>query len=353
MLRFFAVLLFFFVLNVIGCSHSVDPIQGTQNDPHKYTWTLDTLYYSGQSIIRDIWGANDTIVYAVGHESSAGRGSIWKYDGRRWTRINLLSPADYHFYTTYAIRGFGEKNIFVFGSDDSSTSDGWVRRELGIHFDGLQWKKMDLPPGDAILSMIAPSPNSIYCGGYAGKLFHYNGYKWSIDSIRSVRFPDVNLNVTVIGTTNNNGVYLQTEQWTPSAYAQQIVKYENSKYMTIDSAMNEISLGARPFWGGRSFWQGETGNIYSCGVGGIFQLSADKWKLFLSTDIIYSVYGANERHIFAVGKYDIYFFDGTAWESIRPHNYDLSLFDVDMWCSDTQIFIKFSNGARTFMLHGK
>jgi hypothetical protein len=52
----------------------VDPVNqdgSSGKDPSTYSWTLDTLFFSftpngfGQTIMNDIWGMNDTLVYDV------------------------------------------------------------------------------------------------------------------------------------------------------------------------------------------------------------------------------------------------------------------------------------------------
>jgi hypothetical protein len=136
----------------------------------------------------------------------------------------------------------------------------------------------------------------MYCGGLNdGQLYHYDGIKWSVDTIKTTPFPDLDIMITVMGLNSTQGIYFQTEQFKNISGGfeyKQIVKQNNTKLIVLDSAYND------PPWGGRSFWQSKAGNIYSCGTGGIYLLSGDKWNSFFSPEIILSMFGTSDQHIF-------------------------------------------------------
>src|SRR5574337_349918 len=83
--------LFLFVpIILITLSFSCKSPSGPEpiKNPREYTWTVDTLYISQAQILMDaVWGsAND--LYTVGHSAGAV-GTMWHYDGERWTNIKL------------------------------------------------------------------------------------------------------------------------------------------------------------------------------------------------------------------------------------------------------------------------
>jgi hypothetical protein len=362
MIRNLTLAIIFYFLNVAGCSHSVSPIDhngSSGKDPRTYTWTLDTLFYTptpndwGQTEMYDFWGFNDTLIYAVGYDGNYGYGSMWKFDGKHWTRVHLNvhegGTIGKAFYLR-SIEGFAENDIYAFGNSYTNFTGSTVNSAFGIHYDGIQWSEITMPKGFGIWSSVASSPSTIYCGGSQdGQLYHYDGVKWSVDTMASVPYPDLIMNVHVMGASSTQGVYLQTEQWmsakNESFLYQQIIKHDSKASLVLDSAVNA------PPWGGITFWQSKTGNIYSCGQGGIFLLSGNKWNSFYSTDFIYSMFGSSEQHIFAVGYSNVYFYDGKTWETVIPY-YGVN-FEIHIWCSERQVFISYSDGVRTYVLHGK
>lgn len=357
MLRFFALLIFFYITNITGCSHSVDPIHPTFKDPHTYTWTIDTVYYTtdpkyqGQTIIQDILGINDTTIYAVGHDAFGGYGSMWKYTGNRWERVKLFAREGGFITQSFdlsTIKGFSENNIFAMGESKTNITGEFVRTSFALHFDGVQWKEMPMPKGGAIWFGAAFPPSTIYCGGGNGELYKYNGNVWSIDTIVNASHPNIPVVVMPMGVTTNNGAYIQIFEHndkTGQVYYQ-VMDYDGKNNKFIDSSVN-----GQP-WGGNSFWQSSTDLIYSSGQFGITKLSAGKWKKFYSDQYIYSSFGSSDEHIFALGQSQVLFFNGSDWNAI----YNVPSYFVvgkPMWCSDTQVFISFSDGTRSYILHGK
>ena len=61
------------------------PINPQLKDPRTYTWTIDTLVFSfspegfKQTIMKAIWGLNDSLVYAVGYDANYGIGVMWNH----------------------------------------------------------------------------------------------------------------------------------------------------------------------------------------------------------------------------------------------------------------------------------
>ena len=343
---------------ISGCSHSVNPIIPQSKDPRTYSWTLDTLYYTsppqdfGQTVMLDIWGLNDTLIYAVGHDATFELGAMWKYEGKKWERVHLSMYEGgtlNRTFSIYAIKGFAENNIYAFGTAWTNSTGKEVSSTAGIHYDGTQWYEISMPQGKGISSFVASSPTTMYCGGLNdGQLYHFDGIKWSVDTITNSPFPDLEILVSVMGVSSTSDVYFQTNQFKNLQGGfeyKQTIKRNYTKSIVLDSAYNN------PPWGGRSFWQSKAGNIYSCGSGGIYLLSGDKWKTFYSSEDILSMFGTSDEHIFAVGISNIYFYDGNNWEIICP--YRGTTYQIHLWCSETKVFISFSDGTKTYVLHGK
>jgi hypothetical protein len=362
----FIAFIFLILLGINSCSHSVDsPPDIPQNGPRTYSWTIDTLIYDGgQTIMNSIWGANDSLVYAVGHNSSWGKGAMWKYDGKTWTRVHLFTsdggtisphPISGGPYNQgcilWGINGFAANDIYAFGTWDIYLSTGeWMHSAFGLHFDGFQWQEIPLPKeGTGVISSVGTSPTSMYCSGYDGMLYHFNGAIWTVDTVKSTPYPELPFDVVkVIGTTRIGGVYVRTEQveLKRNLFYTQILKIENNKCSVVDSATNRVP------WGGAMYWQSKEGKIYSCGYGGVFCLSNDKWQCVRSGSSYSSVFGANDQHMFAVGDEGVFFYDGRSWTPLGvriTHNMQVNV----AWCTVNQVFIVCSDGWRTYIIHGK
>jgi hypothetical protein len=207
-----------------------------------------------------------------------------------------------------------------------------------------------MPKGQGINSVVAVSPSQIYCGGWGdGQVYRFDGSQWSVDTIKARQYPELYIDVHLMGINHSSqDLYFQTVQFkntTDGFYYKQFMKYAKNQFFLLDSAYND------PPWGGMCFWQSSEGTIYSGGAGGIFRLSDGKWTPFLSTDRIFAIYGLSEQHIFAVSTHGVYSYDANGWRIIAP--YHGTTLEIKIWCSETQVFICYSDGAKTYVLHGQ
>ncbi|MBI2428746.1 MAG: hypothetical protein HYV29_08130, partial [Ignavibacteriales bacterium] len=89
-------------------------------DPRTYTWTLDTLAYPGsfQTSMMDMWGSSPTDVYVVGHNESPGPGTMYHFDGSKWSTTKFHSaeggPISGALSLT-SVYGFSKDDIWVVG----------------------------------------------------------------------------------------------------------------------------------------------------------------------------------------------------------------------------------------------
>ncbi len=82
--------LFFIVF--ISCKDKGTETLPTKS-PRDYTWTADTITYSGsfiQTWILDICGNTSDDIYGVGITNAIGISTVmWHYDGKSWADVNL------------------------------------------------------------------------------------------------------------------------------------------------------------------------------------------------------------------------------------------------------------------------
>jgi hypothetical protein len=207
-----------------------------------------------------------------------------------------------------------------------------------------------MPKGQGIKSAVAVSPSQIYCSGwYDGQVYRFDGSQWSADTIRARQHPELYIDVDLMGINRSNqDLYFQTVQFQNTSdpfYYKQMMKYVKNQSVLLDSAYND------PPWGGMCFWQSSEGTIFSGGAGGIYRYTDGKWTNFLSTDRVFAIYGCSEQHIFAVSTHAVYFYDGVGWKTIAPYHGKVP--GVSIWCSETQVFICYSDGTDTYVLHGQ
>ncbi|MEK6868595.1 MAG: hypothetical protein AABX63_04695 [Nanoarchaeota archaeon] len=350
------------VLLVINfsCKDNITGQLKTKEDLN-YKWTIDTLYYTpnpqtnGDTFVNDIWGANDSCVFAVGHDVLGGRGSIWKFNGKEWQREKIFKNEGGTFTQALSLNGlmgFTNNNIYAFGVHVYSNSNPppiLIDSALIIHYDGNLWKEIPAPNGSIIYKGAAVSPIDFYCGGSNGQLYHYNFGRWKIDTIKLSQFPELPFYNISVESYKNNEVYIETVQYNPNnglIYYQFLLYTENG--VTILDSTTSIT----PKWGTNSFWQSPSGKLFSAGTNGIYLFEKNMWNKFNSMETISSIYGTNDNHIFALGvSGKLYFYNGTTWNVIATIASNYPVYGR-IWCTNSSIFIAIPLNGRTLVYHG-
>lgn len=182
---------------------------------HEIEWKVDTLGQRG-NFLNDVWGLDENNVWAVGYvELAEGSSGIIKWNGSNWSPF----PSDRGVKS--GIFGFDFNNLIYVGESSnrgiigrwngvnwtlydgdyfksqgntvyplkavwgSSPEDVWAVGDRGtiVHWDGVEWKKVESPVNDQVLTDIyGTSANNIYAVAfsltYQSKIIHYNGIKW-------------------------------------------------------------------------------------------------------------------------------------------------------------------------------
>jgi len=357
--------LLFCTVSMIGCSNSDDsvtsPPQQQIKNPRDYSWTIDTLYFTpapqapGQTILQDLWGINDTIVYVGCHDAWGGNGALWKFNGKCWERVKLgvweggpLTEA----YDIRAITGSSPTDIYAFGSYELSNDNpppNYLFKVFAVHFNGTAWHEISLPQGQYIFDVNHDSPTIIYGGGSYGQLFKFDGVRWTVDTVQTPASSDIWMTIKVIGAAADSGVFIQIRQHNQKTGAQsnELAIYAKKRMTRLAYTGEDIP------WGGDAFWKSKEGNIYSCGWNGVFRISGTKWsQIKVTYSYVRSIWGTNDKHIFVCEDNDISFFDGSTW-SILNTGISTKYYISKLWCSANEVFVAFSDGQRTYILHGK
>jgi hypothetical protein len=206
-----------------------------------------------------------------------------------------------------------------------------------------------MPSGETISNVDHDSPLMIFCGGSNGQLFHFDGSRWNVDTIKNASVDYWPIYVTVAGTTSDNGALIQTTQYdtTTGHIYYQFLNYKDKQITNIGSSIDHAD------WGGESFWKSKEGNIFSCGWNGVWRLTGTKWtQVKESFQYVSSIYGVDERHMFAAERTNFYYYDGSSWTQLDT-KFSITFNGAKIWCTSHEVFVAFTDGIRTYILHGK
>ena len=158
------------------------------------TWTLESIDDASHSY--SVWASSESSVWTAG-----GYRILWRFDGTAWSRPALPAATA----NTNTVFGFSDSEVFLAGQRGVERFDGrtWttILGDTGelfgiwgtspsdlfvagdgrfLHFDGNSWT--DIPTGlstdfntDRLLTVWGTNSNSVFVGGYAGRILHWDG----------------------------------------------------------------------------------------------------------------------------------------------------------------------------------
>lgn len=115
----------------------------------------DLLFVFGTGA-REVW---------VGGE----QGALWRFDGERWEDMTRIFPVAF----TQALNG----------GHGLAPDDVWFVRTGGLlhHFDGVSANYFSIPAGGGVSSAVLEvSPSEVWVGGQLGRMFRFDGQRFSI-----------------------------------------------------------------------------------------------------------------------------------------------------------------------------
>jgi len=342
-------LLFFIALAIVflqcGCKNS--PVEPPIKDPREYTWTVDTLAYPGsfQTLMEDIWASSPTDVYAVGHNDGAF-GKMYHYDGRQWKPVDLAFGA----ISLAAIYGFSAQNIIVVGSRlylNRTPPPNILDSALIIQFDGKSWREMQRITAREVRSVWGRSPSDVYAGTADGKVLHFNGQTWTVENL-PVEFQVLAVcgDQTKLFATGVSAIGGLSD----SAY---MLLNEGAGWRILDR-QHEYDIGVARFGWSCLYSPGE--NIFYGATWGISQWENGSWyRILYSATALVGMNGSAADNIFVVGGRIVYHWNGNDWKQldiltgIVPNGVTLT----GVWTDGREAFLVGHDGAITYVLHGK
>ena len=169
-------------------------------------WDRQTL---ADNRITDIWGSDDTNVFAVGEN-----GQILYYNGQIWSTHESGIENKLN-----AVWGSSSSDVFAVGNDGI------------LHYDGTSWTQMDSEQSVLLNDIWGRSSQDVYAVGANGVILHYNGTHW-----QQMERPTASDLLTIQG--NNTYMYAGGEGI--------ILFYENETWKTFDNTQAETIIDISP-----------------------------------------------------------------------------------------------------------
>jgi hypothetical protein len=331
-----------------------EPPNGPKPGKREYVWTVDTIAYPGsfQTTMRDIWASAPNNVYVVGHNDQ-NRGQMYRYDGASWQPVRLaasdggtiIGPFDLS-----AVYGFAPNDIYAVGEhiyQNPTPPPNFLDSSLIIHFDGTQWREVQLPFRSRYLQAIGTTGGTdLWAGGIYGALYRHGAGSWG------------NIPCDTLFWFNDFGSdgqeLLAVAYYVPplgGSITHFLLRWTVSQWQVVDSFSVRAGFVARF---GNDALSTIGGKLYSVGYG-VFLKDGQQWTRVMDSNPVelLAISGTRGEHIFAVGQaMSIYHFNGVNWykyeQFVRGGAYCSGV-----WCTENEVFAVGSDGNRTFIFHGK
>jgi hypothetical protein len=348
------------VLFQLGCQEtSVGPVPPPK-DLRKLSWRIDTLAYPGnfQTLMMSIWASSPRDVYVVGH-SSSGPGSMYHFDGEQWRDVKIHpSVGGKIIGRLRAIYGFGRDNIYAVGGRieyNPSPPPEYLDPSLAIHFDGREWRQLQVPEGRQLFSISGTSPNNIWTCGRDGTLIAFDGVRWRKESV-SVPVPPGNTwfdlkdvqakspsEVYMIGYVHENNIARTTRYF----FAKRQERWTVADSFWTGPGHNEIKFGEA------DLWMSPSGTLFSCG-GGVHRWNGSRWEmLFDHPNRLSGMAGTSDDNIIIVGHFGtVLHYNGRDLYQFEERRFPTVLYS-SVWTDGQEVFVVGYDGTKSIILHGK
>ena len=337
-----------------ACNHSTEPLE--IKDPRAYTWTVDTLDYPGsfQTMMLRIWGSSPSNVYVVGDNDQPGPGTMFRFDGRRWSTTGFYATEGGSIAGTVEfidICGFASNSVFAVG--DRFDAD-FNRTSLIIHFNGQLWSELQAGRGDFLQCVGGADPNDLWAGGgWISSLYHIRNLQPQfIGTDSAMVFGDI----AGADPSDLYAVAYRVSVAMDSTY-HYLLHYDGVSWR-MEDAFVETPGASPPTFGSDGLWvDGASGTFYSAGLGGVFLKTSSGWEKTLDTGPypVLSVFGTSRSNIFAVGESRIvYHFNGSDWKQLTEfQTLTNSFYYSGVWTDGKEAFILGNDSHRSYVAHGR
>jgi hypothetical protein len=313
-----------------------------------YSWSIDTISYSGslQTSLITMWASSANDVW-IGGFNERGWGELYHYDGLQW----LPDTHGFRSIDISQIFGFESNNVFLagaFGYINPNPPPYFLDSSVILHYNGSRWSEVHMERGRHLQGIWGMSPTNMFATGIFGTLFHYDGSAWEkINTDTTIMFGKAGGTSTEIFAIG----YIPSRFRPDSIYRECLYKWMNGTFVRVDSML--MAPGVVPKFGSSKV-VGVEERIYSVGWGGVFYKQETGWANEISVgETFMDLCGTRLEHVFSCGiSKSLYHYNGANWKKIEvPGDPSLPLYGV--WCNEEEVFVLGSDGARSYVLHGK
>jgi hypothetical protein len=205
--------------------------------------------------------------------------------------------------TLLAVWGTSASDVYAVGGPRGNTPF----KALVMHFDGIQWKRLDAGNADTYWWVHGSSVTDVWMAGENGRITHWDGATFADHSVQTKAtifgvWAATPTDAWAVGGTPNGGTGAEQDvvlhwdgaAWTPSPLPK--------------------TLGRTYF----KVWGAGGDNLYVVGeAGAIWHRTAGAWKLESDPPVargtLLTVHGCAVNDVYAVGSRDVLHFDGMKW----------------------------------------
>lgn len=338
------------VLTQLTCKRNTTGPGSLLPGKREYVWTIDTLAYPGsfQTDMRSMYATSSDNVYIVGHNDQ-NRGKMYHYNGQQWSPVILTASEGGLIQGAIdltAIHGSGPNDIWAVGEETyyDPLTGRFSDTSLVIHYDGVQWRKVDLPKRRTLWCVWVVAPNQVFAGSADGVLYRYDGERWTTFELGVEFFLS-----SVVGISSNEAYAMgnREDKVAPiDSSGTFLFRFDGNSWHTIDSLMRTPGSPPQHF-GYRLISNG--GFLYSSAPN-IYKYENNRWrKLFDGPVTTFSASGSN--NMLAVGQ-SVYHFNGHDWYEYANFRSSNWLYH-DCYANGEEVFVIGSTGFISIILHGK
>ncbi len=323
--------------------------------PRDYSWSVDTVYKatSFQTLMRSIWGSDESNVYMCGHSSGPG-GDAWHYDGDKWEELDFNKLVGFGAFLT-SVDGSTANNVWLVGYNPLSWDN--TNQPYAVNYNGTKWNMYQLKGIDSkIFDVLVESEDRVWVCGSNGIVANYNGIKWEVDTIDAVTPKEneeynltnikiINGKPYTIGFTIPDGIVYQIIYYFCTKEDNQWVVKEQYKY-TVEEARFGYNLDV------------VNGKLFSIGEQGLYKYENNTWSVKIKTEKeVTRMSYKNANDILLTSGFGVaYHYNGEDLIEIKELNKPNIIYR-DLWRNDKLTIVigelTENNQDKTIVLYGK
>ncbi|MFA7419899.1 MAG: hypothetical protein WCZ90_09450 [Melioribacteraceae bacterium] len=340
-------------------NNGTEPEERKIKSPLDMTWTYEVLSptIGSQLMMSSIYGSSYKDIWICGH-SSVNQGSLWHYDGSKWTNIDPLIGNEYGPVSVINLFGFSSTNIWLVGNRTIGSGQNERLKCLALNYNGTRWVDQKIETIGRLFPIYGDNPTNIWAGGSEGLITHFNGTEWIADTIKLKGVNPKRFGLASIIVYNGKPVIMAKENDGVRGINTFYITGDIDNWKVIDS--NKVVQEQKYTCGDRGMLLSKTNRLFSFGAYGIWEWINSRWtEVFYGYFYIGGLCAVNDNYMIGAGNRSFaVFYNGSTWTQIpQIKNITENVQFEAVWTDGTEVFIVgystdgFPN--KTYIWHGK